>query len=165
MVVLLPLLVVDESGLGAPWFCKYLCPAGTLEAGIPMLLLQPNLRSTVGVLFLNKFFFLIVFVVWAVLSSRPFCRTACPLGAFYALFSKIKLIRLRLDPFKCTHCKACHKVCPMGVQFDESPEDTECISCLACTKACKFDAINLEIGGLPVATRTTPDPHPQQLNS
>lgn len=157
LVILLPLFAVDEFGLGSPWFCKYFCPAGTIEAGFPLLILQPGLRANLGLLFLNKLFILIVFIVWAVFSSRPFCRTACPLGAFYALFSKIKLVKLRLDPVKCTHCKACHNVCPMGVRFDESPEDMECISCLACSKACKFNAINLEIGGQPISGQTAPD--------
>lgn len=160
-VVLLPLLAVDEFGIGSPWFCKYICPAGTAEAGIPLLFLQPGLRSTLGVLFLNKFIIMIFFIVWAVFASRPFCRTSCPLGAFYALFKKVRLIKLKLDENKCTHCKACHPVCPMGVKFDESPEDGECISCLACmSQACKFDAISLEIGGAPlrVPERTLPVP-------
>jgi len=148
MVILLPLFVVDESGFGHTWFCKYLCPAGTLEAGLPMLLLQPALRANLGLLFLNKLFFLFLFVAWSVVASRPFCRTACPLGAFYGLFSKIKLVKLRLDPEKCTHCQACHAVCPMGVRFNESPDDMDCISCLACSKACTFNAINLEVGGV-----------------
>ena len=85
MVILLPLFAVDEFGLGDLWFCKYFCPAGTLEAGFPLLILQPGLRANLGLIFLNKVFILIVFVVWAVLASRPFCRAACPLGAFYAL--------------------------------------------------------------------------------
>ncbi|MFA6284596.1 MAG: 4Fe-4S binding protein [Desulfurivibrionaceae bacterium] len=151
-VVVLPLVLVDEFGTGHPWFCKFVCPAGTLEAGLPMLFLQPNLRNTIGLLFLNKFVIMILFLTWAVFSSRPFCRTACPLGAFYALFSRVRLIKLRLDEAKCTNCKACHHVCPMGVKFNESPDDPECITCLACmNKACKFDAISLEIGGIPLA--------------
>jgi polyferredoxin len=151
-VVVLPLVLVDEFGTGSPWFCKFVCPAGTLEAGIPMLLLQPNLRSTIGLLFLNKFVIMLIFLTWAVFSSRPFCRTACPLGAFYALFSKVRLIKLHLDEAKCTNCKACEHVCPMGVKFNESPNDPECITCLACmNKACQFDAISLEIGGIPLA--------------
>lgn len=149
MVILLPLFVVDEFGGGEPWFCKYVCPAGTFEAGIPMLILQPNLRDTIGWLFYNKLTIMIVFVVWSVFASRPFCRTICPLGAFYALFNKFRLVKLRLDENRCTKCKACHSVCPMGVKFNESPDDVECISCLACmNKACKFDAISLEIGGV-----------------
>ena len=156
MVIILPLFALDEFGSGSTWFCKYLCPAGTLEAGLPMLFLQPELRTGIGSLFFNKLFFLFLFIIWAVLASRPFCRTACPLGAFYALFSRIKLVKLRLDPAKCTDCKACHNVCSMGIRFNESPDDMECISCLACSKACKFNAISLEIGGLSITSQPRP---------
>ncbi len=151
LVVLLPLVVVDDFGAGSPWFCKYVCPAGTLEAGIPMLLLQPQLRSAAGLVFINKLVIMIFFIGWSVLASRPFCRTACPLGAFYALFGKVKLVQLRLDLKNCTQCKACHHVCPMGVKFNENPDDLECISCMACmSKACRYDAIYLEVGGVPL---------------
>lgn len=153
-VVVLPLVVLDKFGGGNPWFCKYICPAGTLEAGIPLLIMQPTLRDSLGLLFLNKFVIMVLFLGWAVFSSRPFCRTACPLGAFYALFSKVQLVKLRLDRAKCTNCKACHHVCPMGVKFNESPDDMECITCMACmNKACQFNAISLEIGGVPLAAQ------------
>ena len=117
------------------------------------LAMQPSLRSTVGLLFLNKFVIMVLFIVWAVFASRPFCRTTCPLGAFYALFKKVKMVKLRFIEENCTNCKACHHVCPMGVKFNESPEDAECISCLACmNRACRFDAIALEIAGVPLGT-------------
>jgi ferredoxin-type protein NapH len=151
MVVLLPLFAVDAYGTGDTWFCKYFCPAGTLEAGIPMVLLQPALQSNLGWIFSLKVVILVFFIIWSVLASRPFCRTACPLGAFYALFSRVKLVRFSLDKSRCTHCEACHEVCPMGVRFNESPFDRECISCFACSRACKQQAIFLEIGGMPVS--------------
>jgi len=161
-VVLFPLLLTDDFGFGAPWFCKYVCPAGTLEAGIPMVLLQPELKSTIGWLYWNKIVILSLFVIWSVVSSRPFCRTTCPLGAFYALFNKYRLIRLKLNEEKCTQCGACHKVCPMEINFNETPYSPECISCMRCmTKACTFGAISLDIAGysllddvLPVKQKT-----------
>ena len=150
-VFILPLVVVNDFGYGQAWFCKYLCPAGTLEAGIPLLMLQPGLRSTIGWLFYNKLIILVGFIIWAVVASRPFCRVMCPLGAFYALFSRVRLVKLHLDEGKCTQCKACHKVCPMGVKFNESPDDAECIACMACmNQACKFDAISLTVAGIPL---------------
>jgi polyferredoxin len=153
-VILLPLTVVDAFGYGELWYCKYVCPAGTLEAGLPMLILQPSLGQTIGYLFYNKLMILVGFIIWSILASRPFCRTACPLGAFYALFKNLKLVKLRLVEENCTQCKECHSVCPMGVKFNESPENAECISCLKCMdKACKFDAITLEIAGLPIGNR------------
>ncbi len=165
MVVVLPLFVVDEIGLGQPWFCKYLCPAGTLEAGLPMLILQPSLRSTVGWLFLNKLFFLVMFISWSVMTSRPFCRTTCPLGAFYGLFNKVKLVKLQLNTERCTNCQACHDVCPMGVNFNESPEDHDCISCLRCSKTCSFNAIQLEVAGLPLTRPLPVKPQPVAVES
>lgn len=150
-VILLPLVVVDGFGYGELWFCKYICPAGTLEAGLPMLMLQPALSQTIGLVFYNKLTILIGFVIWSVLASRPFCRTTCPLGAFYALFQKIKVVKLRLSEENCTICEACHSVCPMGIKFNEAPQDAECIYCLKCMKeACKFEAISIEIAGIPL---------------
>jgi ferredoxin len=154
-VILLPLTVVDAFGYGELWYCKYFCPAGTLEAGLPMLMLQPELTQTIGLVFYNKLTIMIGFIIWSVLASRPFCRTACPLGAFYALFKKLKLVKLRFIEENCTQCEACHPVCPMEVKFNESPEDAECISCLKCMdEACKFDAIALEVGGLQIGSKT-----------
>lgn len=154
MVILAPLLIVDEFGGSSPWFCKLLCPAGTLEAGLPMLGLQPNLRETIGLLFYNKLAILVLIVGWSIVASRPFCRTLCPLGAIYGLFNRFRLVKLHHDSSRCTSCKACHHVCPMGVKFNENPDDPECISCMAClNKACKFGAIGMEIGGIPLSGR------------
>ena len=50
-LVALPLLLKPAFGGAPPYFCKYLCPAGTLEAGIPQLLLNPSLRGLAGMLF------------------------------------------------------------------------------------------------------------------
>ena len=155
-VILLPAFMVDEFGAGKTWFCEYICPAGTLEAGFPMIILQPGLRANLGYLFLNKVVIMFLFLGWSVVASRPFCRVACPLGAFYALFSRYRLVRLRLQRDNCTACRACHTVCPMGVKFDESPNDLDCITCMKCmTEACRFDAIYLEVGGIPVKTGRT----------
>ena len=150
-VIILPLVLVDDFGMGKPWFCKYVCPAGTLEAGIPMLILMPDLRSTVGWLYVNKIVILIGFIVWSVLASRPFCRTTCPLGAFYALFSRYQLIKLKLNEDNCTTCGACHSVCPVEIKFNETPDSCECVNCMRCmTEACHFDAISVEVAGYPM---------------
>ena len=156
-VVILPLFMVDEFGFGAPWFCKYVCPAGTLEAGIPMVLLQPELKSTIGWLYWNKIGILILFVIWSVISSRPFCRTACPLGAFYSFFNRHRLVRLKHNMEKCTQCEACHAVCTMEIKFNETPYSPECISCMRCmTKACNYGAISLDVAGYSMLDNVLP---------
>lgn len=156
-VVIFPLVLVDEFGLGAPWFCKYVCPAGTLEAGIPMLILQPDLKSTIGWIYWNKIGILFLFVAWSIVSSRPFCRTTCPLGAFYGLFNRHRLIRLQFNAQNCTQCGACHRVCPMGIRFNETPHSPECISCMQCmTKACNYGAISIDVAGYSLLDNVLP---------
>ena len=54
-VILAPLFVVDIVGQGAPWFCKYICPSGTLLGGLPLLAANPSFRSAAGALFGWKF--------------------------------------------------------------------------------------------------------------
>lgn len=147
-VVMLPLMAVDEFGFGSTWYCKYICPAGTLEAGIPLLLLQPDLRNLVDWLFFLKVTIMAGFLGWMTVSSRPFCKTACPLGAVYALFNRHSVFRLVHNPENCTLCGACYEDCPMDVRFYEQANHTECIRCLKCmTESCRFDAITWEIAG------------------
>lgn len=40
LVILLPMLAVNAIGQGDPWFCKYLCPSGTLMGGVPLVLIS-----------------------------------------------------------------------------------------------------------------------------
>ena len=150
-VFLFPLLLTNEWGMGKPWFCKFVCPAGTLEAGIPMLLIQPDLRAVLGMLFYNKLFLLIFFSLWSIKTSRPFCKTTCPLGGFYGVFNGFSLVKLNLDAAKCTDCGACAKVCPMGLQFNKAVGSKECIMCMRCMhEACTFGAIHITFANQPL---------------
>jgi len=141
LVLALPALV-RPYGVGAPWFCKYLCPAGTLEGGIPLLLANSTLRQAMGAIFSWKAAVLIVILVLSVLIPRPFCRYLCPLGAFYGLFSRFSLVHMQLNEKACTHCRSCHAVCPMALEPDAGGLDSaECIRCGACAAACPADSI------------------------
>ncbi len=59
-VILLPLFLVDIMGQGAPYFCKLICPAGTLEGGLPLVLLNKSMRSALGWLYIWKNTILII---------------------------------------------------------------------------------------------------------
>ena len=154
-VILLPLLAVDGLGYGVTWFCKYVCPAGTLEAGIPLPLLQPQLRELFGWLYFNKIVILIIFLALMVFIKRPFCRIVCPLGAVYSLFNKVSVFRMVHYPDKCVLCKECYNHCPMGVRFYEGANQHDCIRCLKCMQSsCKFGAISYEISGFSFKKKT-----------
>ncbi len=143
-VVALPLLIVDEFGYGQTWFCKWVCPAGSLEAGIPLIILNEHLRGLVGFMYTWKLAILGLFLVWMVLSTRPFCRTTCPLGAILGLFNKGSLFRMAVEDEKCTKCDQCLKDCPVEIRIYDSANSPDCVRCLKCLDSCKFGAISYE---------------------
>ena len=140
-VILLPMFVVDMLGQGAPYFCKLICPAGTLEGGIPLVLLNSAMRTAVGWLYAWKNVFLVVIVLLSVVIYRPFCKYICPLGAVYSVFNPIAVFRYRVDKEACVHCGACAKACKMQVDPSETPNHPECIRCGSCKKVCPTGAI------------------------
>lgn len=145
-VVLLPAIVVNDLGMGDPFFCKYICPQGVLEGAIPLAAVNEGIRSALGPLFNRKLIILIVVVVLSVLFYRPFCKWICPLGAFYALMNKVSLLGIKVDEHKCVSCGKCARVCKMDVDVTKSPNHTECIRCGKCITACPTDAIKFNYG-------------------
>ena len=145
-VVVLPIAVTDYMGMGKPAFCQYICPAGTLEGGIPLLLSHKALRQTMGSLFTLKMAILIVTIIGCVLIYRFFCRVLCPLGAIYGLLNKISIYKLEVDGNKCVNCGKCKQMCKMEVDPVKTPDSAECIRCGACADACPEGAICLKFG-------------------
>jgi len=134
-----------------PWFCK-LCPAGTLEAGLPWLWWQA--RGSVFAegmdfttwMFALKMVILVGLLLLMVMMWRPFCRFMCPLGALLGLMNKVSLLQLDYDldscaiayakgsEFEnCATCKHCSLHCPMGLKVPEQRGSVDCIRCMNCT--------------------------------
>jgi len=150
LAVLLPLLVKEH------WFSR-LCPVGTLEGGIPLQVLPPAgiPRSTLhpGAFFWLKIAILAVFLLWMMVTKRPFCRTACPLGAIFSLFNPVSLYRLEVDEAGCRKCGRCRKVCPVDINVYDNPNSPECVRCLECKKGCPRGAVTS--GFRPLTRRET----------
>ena len=146
MVVLLPVLVTNQLGMGDPFFCKYLCPQGVLEGAIPLSLANAGIRAALGSLFTWKFIVLLTVIVLSIVFYRPFCKWLCPLGAFYALLNKVSLFQMQVDQSKCVSCGKCAKVCKMDVDVTKSPNHTECIRCGMCIRACPTEAVSFRYG-------------------
>ena len=137
-VILIVFVLALPFAYGYPAFCKYICPAGTLEAGIPMALTNSNIAGIIGKMFAWKTVVLIVIVLICVFIYRGFCRFICPLGAIYGFFNKISVFGVRIDENKCVSCGRCVRECKMDIK---NVGDTECISCGECMNSCEFDAI------------------------
>lgn len=140
-VILLPMFLVDLLGQGAPYFCKLICPVGTLEGGIPLALLNKTLRGALGWLYTWKLAILIVTLLLSVVVYRPFCKYICPLGAIYSVFQPISVFRYRVDAQKCVGCGKCKNVCEMGCDPVKNANSLECIRCGKCKSACPTGAI------------------------
>jgi len=140
-VLLLPALILDPFGQGAPWFCKWVCPSGTLFGGIPLVALNEGLKSATGWLFAWKVFLLTAILFLSLAVYRPFCRYLCPLGALYGFLNPISIHRIRVKEDKCTSCGACQKACKLDIPIYQNPSSMECIRCGDCVRACPHAAI------------------------
>jgi len=146
-VILLPMFLTNQFGLGAPYFCKLICPAGTLGGALPLLATNEGLRATIGFLFFWKLSILIVIVALSIFTYRPFCKYICPLGAFYSFFNKIGFYKMEFVSDKCVNCGLCEKSCKMDINVRANPNSLECIRCGACTAACRHDALVMTYAG------------------
>ena len=156
-VLLLPVILRDEFGLSVPYFCKWICPVGTLEGGVPLVLLDRGIRAAAHGLFAWKLAILLGVLLLSVFIHRPFCRYVCPLGAFYGLFQKIGFLRMELDTTACVRCGACARVCKMQVDPSRTPNSAECIRCGDCVHACPNRALKFTAAGRkPAPERSTP---------
>ena len=149
LILLVMVLILPFIYKTTPFFCKYLCPSGTLS-GILLNAADSRLRGLLGWIFTWKALVLTAVVVMSIIICRPFCRYLCPLGAFYAIFNRVSAVRLNVDKDKCVSCGICASVCSMAVDPSSSPDHMECIRCGQCVSSCPHDAIRFTCFSRPV---------------
>ena len=137
--IILPLVYAGYE-FPLPGFCKYICPAGTLEGAVGLLSNPANetMLGMLGPLFTWKFLLMVIFLVGVVFIYRFFCRFFCPLGAIYGVFNKISFIGVKLDKKACVDCGLCVGKCKMDIRH---VGDHECIQCGECMEVCPTHAI------------------------
>ncbi len=135
------------------WFSR-LCPWGGIIASIPWVLWNPEIpmvgiptvpEGLVGGWFYLKLGIVALFMVLFVFTKRPFCYTACPLGAIYSFFNRFSILKLEVDE-DCTQCTKCSDICELRLNAYEKANTPDCVECFECT-ACdnvkvKFDFTN-----------------------
>ena len=137
-VVYLPLHFLMVNGVSTPAFCKFICPMGTLQAGIPLVLANESLRAITGTLFQWRLIWLGIIILISIFIFRPFCRFLCPLGGIYSLFNRVALFGIKVNPHRCMECRACVDYCKLDAY---KINDRECIRCGDCRTQCRHDAI------------------------
>jgi polyferredoxin len=144
-VVLFPLFLRSIPGAGGdPWFCKVICPSGTLFAGWPLVLFDGGETLRTGFLFSWKTVVLVLVLLWSITSKRPFCRVLCPLGAIWGITGKASVFRMRVDS-SCISCDRCRTVCPVDIAIYKEPNSAECIRCGKCITVCPVNAVHHDV--------------------
>lgn len=142
LLIMFVLILPVASQLGEPAFCEYICPAGTLEAGLPLIATHEEFRPVLGNLFALKVSILVAVIVGSIVVHRFFCRVMCPLGAIYGLLNKYSFYRLNYLPDKCIGCGHCKKICPLDLDPTKDFDSAECIRCGRCKKVCPTKALH-----------------------
>jgi polyferredoxin len=67
--------------------------------------------------------------------ERPWCKYACPYGAFLGVFNLFRVFSIKRSETTCKLDGACSIMCPMNIPVDSKKvvRDHQCISCLECT--------------------------------
>ena len=135
------------NGVPLPAFCKYICPAGTLEGAVGLLSSPANAEkfSMLNILFTGKFVVMTFVGPACVFCYRSFCRFLCPLGAIYGLFSRFHIGGVKVDGERCNGCGACVLRCGMDVR---RVGDHECIQCGECMEVCRQKVISIRAGSV-----------------
>ena len=103
-VIVLPMTVVNEVGLGDPFFCKYICPAGILEGGIPLSIADAGIRAILGELFTWKSCILLGIVVLSRVLLSSVLQMDLPTAALFTpcstrfLSTGLRLTRINVLP-------------------------------------------------------------------
>lgn len=76
-----------------------------------------------------------IVMLLSLLVERPFCKYACPYGAFQGVFNLFRVFKIRRVEATCISCNACTRACPMNIDVSTSGvvRDHQCISCMKCT--------------------------------
>lgn len=95
-------------------------------------------------------FIIFVFIaVGSMFIERFFCRYLCPLGAVFAITSRLKIAKIRKTRTKCGNCRICTNNCAMGIPLYKYDvvNSGECINCMKCIKACPRKNTTFTVSG------------------
>lgn len=94
---------------------------------------------------------LAMFLIELLVVKNLWCGRICPLGAFYSLIGKARLLRVKHNVESCTACNKCFEVCPEVQVLDivkiksGTINNSECTNCGRCIDVCAYKALKFGI--------------------
>ena len=81
--------------------------------------------------------------------ERFFCRYICPLGAIFAIISRLRIFKIKKPSEECKACRLCTRGCAMGIQMYkyDKIDSGECIDCFECIDTCPRKNTQASIAG------------------
>lgn len=106
----------------------------------------PDLSYVIANLTFGFSLFLLIAIASAFI-ERFFCRYLCPLGAIFAVASKLKIARIHKDRTNCGKCRICTNNCAMGIPLYKTDvvNSGECIDCMKCVTACPRRNVTVKV--------------------
>ncbi|MHC4777352.1 MAG: 4Fe-4S binding protein [Planctomycetota bacterium] len=107
-------------------------PAPETEGPVDEDATNPWADLVLGYLASVKFWIAMAFLGGFIFLYRPFCKIACPIGAFLGLFNRISFLDFGKNRGNCSTCEQCLDVCPMIPEVVVRENPAECIRCYRC---------------------------------
>ncbi|MBO8448311.1 MAG: 4Fe-4S dicluster domain-containing protein [Bacteroidetes bacterium] len=87
-------------------------------------------------------FIIIAILAWR--NGRTYCNTICPVGTVLGFLSRFSLLRITVDPDKCTSCGLCSRQCKASCLNgkEHTVDYSRCVSCMDCIGVCRHGAIS-----------------------
>jgi NAD-dependent dihydropyrimidine dehydrogenase PreA subunit len=129
------------------YFCNW-CPAGTLEAALPVNLTERWIGTQTVIIILTSWrvWLLVAFLVSFVFIHRFFCRAVCPIAAMLGVFNMFSFFSMSRSRGNCTDCRTCKSVCPVDEEILPGDESAECIRCLHCQETpCRTEEFEITL--------------------
>ncbi len=138
---------------------SYMGSIPLFEIFSPMSLLNRMLMFGLGV----ELTLILFIIMLDIHKGKGFwCHQVCPLGAFYSLIGRWRLVRLKINKQSCTNCGTCWSKCPVGEEVLRPAVNkgstllvhADCTNCGDCIDGCPKKALSFGLGvggqGLPV---------------
>ncbi len=134
-----------------PQYCNWLCPFKLVTERDAIVDIESLMKNIV----MFSLFIALVVVLPIMTKKRIQCATFCPMGAFESLFNKLSLFQVKNNESKCIGCGKCQKACPLLAIGKDNKPLINCAKCGKCVDECPTGAMQFHIKGTPMGSKIT----------